>query len=417
MVKVAIIFLVIFLLSTRLKKWIAVAIFTGAILSGILFAFSPVKTFVVVFKGMFTLESVSLSLLVSLITVMGSLMKETNLLDDCREYALKVFPSARSAGAFMASLIGLLPMPGGALFSAPLVGASIEGEGEKNSPGLMTALNYWFRHVWEFWWPLYPGIIALLAVTGLDLSQWIPVSIVFTPLAIFLGWIFLLRRVKVTLVKNKSGQTKNSPKAFMPLLSVIISAVIFKILAVLFKIDIQTAFLIIPAVLIGILINLTQYRHKKIKLSAVLNWQRILPIAVLLLTIMGYKAIIEQANIATGIAADIQSLNLPVILLFVLLPFIAGVITGIAVGYIGASFPLIVEMLADFPQYSKIAVLVLAFGWGYVGMMLSPFHACFLFSKDYFYASWKDSYKYLWLPAIFLAIAFTIAYILLELFS
>jgi len=417
LVKVLIIFIVIFILSTRVKKWICIAIFAGALVGGLIFSLGFTNTIKTIFQGMFTSQSILLSILVSLITIMGSIMKETRLLDDCRKAALALFPSGRSAGAFMASMVGLLPMPGGALFSAPLVESSIKSEKFSNQPGLLVIVNYWFRHIWEFWWPLYPAIIALLAVAEMELSNWIPVSIIFTPISILLGWVFLLRKVKSESRKKNVKLKLTDIKPFIPLLSVIISAVVLKIISNVLKIEVETALLIIPSILTGILMNLIMYRTVKINYRVVFDWRRILPIAILLFSIMGYKEVIIRADISSYIAVDIGNLHLPVIILFAFLPFISGVITGIAVGFIGSSFPLIVTMLNDFPEYSKIAVLVFAFGWGYVGMMLSPFHACFLFSKDYFTSSWKNSYKFLLLPSAVLAVIFTIAYLILSRFS
>ena len=41
--------------------------------------------------------------------------------------------------------IGLVPMPGGALFSAPLVGEAVQEK--KVLPEWKVAVNYWFRHI------------------------------------------------------------------------------------------------------------------------------------------------------------------------------------------------------------------------------------------------------------------------------
>jgi hypothetical protein len=40
----------------------------------------------------------------------------------------------------------------------------------------------------------------------------------------------------------------------------------------------------------------------------------------------------------------------------------------------------------------------LAYASGYMGMMLSPVHICFLVSKDYFKASLLASYRHLYKP-------------------
>ena len=67
------------------------------------------------------------------------------------------FKSRKMLLAGLPALVGLLPMPGGAVFSAPLV-ASLDSPGELDAKQRV-AINYWFRHIWEYWWPLYPGVI------------------------------------------------------------------------------------------------------------------------------------------------------------------------------------------------------------------------------------------------------------------
>ncbi len=413
LLKIIIVFCVIFVASKFAKKWIAMAIFTGAVLSGLLFGFGFKETFRAFLEGTVSQNAVFLAVLVTLISVFSGVMDETGILEKCKKASVTMFSSGRGAGVFMASLIGFLPMPGGALFSAPLVKSSIEGE---NPPGLLTALNYWFRHVWEFWWPLYPAVITLLAVTRVGMFTWIANTIVFSFFAIFFGWIFLYRKVHASKMEKKPFRLpKEALSAFTPLFSVILFAVIYKILLFLMKTEIQTELVIIPSVLFGILLCIGHWK-KTMNLRRAVPLNRIVPLAIMILTIIGYKQVIEKAAIAQSIATDIQNLNLPVLAVFAFLPFIAGLITGIAIGFIGASFPLIIDMLNDFPQYSKTAVLVLSFGFGYAGMMLSPFHACLLLSKEYFCSSWKDTYKYLLLPTAALTGVFVVYYILAVLF-
>ncbi|MBN2363306.1 DUF401 family protein [candidate division WOR-3 bacterium] len=412
LIKIAIVFCVIFAASKFAKKWIALAIFSGALISGFLFGHGFLGTLKSFVWGSVSQNSIFLALLVTLISVFSGVMEVTGTLENCKKASVSMFSSGRAAGVFMASLIGLLPMPGGALFSAPLVNSSIDG---KNSPGLLTALNYWFRHVWEFWWPLYPAVITLLAVTGYGMVKWMAHTFIFSAAAILFGWIFLYRIVKTTKLEKKPFRVpKGAFAGFAPLLSVIVFTILYKIVLSVLGIEIQTELTIIPAVLVGILVCLKSWK-KGMSAGKAVSLSRLIPLAVMIITIMGYKKVIEEAGIAQNIAIDIQTLNFPVLAVFAFLPFIAGMITGIAIGFIGASFPLIIDMLGDFPQYSKTAVLILSFGFGYAGMMLSPFHACLLLSKEYFCSSWKDTYKYLLGPTVTLT-AFFIVYYLLAVF-
>ena len=64
-------------------------------------------------------------------------------------------------------LIGLLPMSGGAILSAPMVKSM--GMHHKQYGAHLSYINYWFRHIREYGWPLYPGILLATALSGVDL--------------------------------------------------------------------------------------------------------------------------------------------------------------------------------------------------------------------------------------------------------
>ena len=89
------------------------------------------------------------------------------------------------------ALVGLLPMPAGAAFSAPLV-ASVDTEDELE-PAHKAAINYWFRHLWEYWWPLYPGVLLAITYSGLSAAIFYLIQIPFTLVAAATGYFFILR--------------------------------------------------------------------------------------------------------------------------------------------------------------------------------------------------------------------------------
>jgi len=66
--------------------------------------------------------------------------------------------------------IGLVPMPGGALFSAPMVGQAVV---EDNwAPAWKAAVNYWFRHILEYWWPLYRSSLRSPSSRSMPGNSW-----------------------------------------------------------------------------------------------------------------------------------------------------------------------------------------------------------------------------------------------------
>jgi hypothetical protein len=92
-------------------------------------------------------------------------------------------------------------------------------------------------------------------------------------------------------------------------------------------------------------------------------------------------------------------------LIIAFLPFLAGLVTGIAIGFAGAAFPIVVGFVSADATLHPIAALVLAFSMGYAGMMLSPVHLCFLLTVDYFSASFIKVYRYL-IPCVFTVMVF-----------
>jgi hypothetical protein len=78
------------------------------------------------------------------------------------------------------------------------------------------------------------------------------------------------------------------------------------------------------------------------------------------------------------------------------LPFLAGFVTGVASAIAGIAFPLVAGLLASGAGgLSPMATMALAFGFGYMGMMLSPIHLCLLMTRDYFSASLLPIYRQL----------------------
>ncbi|MBN8215715.1 MAG: DUF401 family protein [Spirochaetes bacterium] len=107
---------------------------------------------------------------------------------------------------------------------------------------------------------------------------------------------------------------------------------------------------------------------------------------------------------------ELAAWGLPVLALVMVLPFIAGVTSGIAVGFVGASFPFIAALLpSGVPLHERLALEVLAYGFGYMGLILSPIHACLIVSCSHFKTRVGDALLRL-LPATALVMLGTLAW-------
>ena len=84
-------------------------------------------------------------------------------------------------------------MPGGAVFSAPMVKMVSQGMAIRDQNQAL--INYWFRHVWELAWPLYPGVILTVSLAGIPVNAFIACTWPGILVMLGLGWFFFLRSV------------------------------------------------------------------------------------------------------------------------------------------------------------------------------------------------------------------------------
>ncbi|MGB9686860.1 MAG: DUF401 family protein [Rectinema subterraneum] len=88
-----------------------------------------------------------------------------------------------------------------------------------------------------------------------------------------------------------------------------------------------------------------------------------------------------------------------------LLPFISGIVTGVGMGYVGLSLPIVLGLLASSDIPFKAGV-VIAGAFGYSGMMLSPLHVCMVVTAQHFKTTLPATIRKFALPlGIFLMIA------------
>jgi hypothetical protein len=71
-----------------------------------------------------------------------------------------------------------------------------------------------------------------------------------------------------------------------------------------------------------------------------------------------------------------------------------GMLTGLTVGFVGSTFPLLISISGGAP----LSNMTLAFAAGFIGVLLSPVHLCLVLTKEYFKADMWGIYKRM-LPA------------------
>jgi len=309
--------------------------------------------------------------------------------------------SNRTSMALLPAMVGLLPMPGGALFSAPLVDDC--DMGGNISPVLKGRINYWFRHIWEYWWPLYPGVLLAVEISGLEIRHFIMAGIPLSLLSILGGWVFLLRRVEK---KEETGSGMFDISSLIPIFLVIVVYILVGVS--LPAVGEYSKYLPMTTGIIVAMIYL-QVKHPlpRTTWASILLSRKTLNLAVLAAIIRVYGAFIEAPLPEGGYLVDLmrselQQTGTPVISLVMILPFIAGFTTGIALGMVGASFPIIMQLTGADPSTAELlSTAILGYAVGHVGQLVSPVHVCLIMTNEYFKTSLLRSLKGIIGPCLF----------------
>ena len=155
--KILLIFIIMIFLLQR-KTNTGIVMILGALLFGLFYLMNPLLILQVAGKTLFTRSTIELMLVLILITSLEITLRVSELMPKMIRSLKGLISDSRITMAFLPAFLGLLPSPGGARFSAPMVG-EIGDQIKSLNQEEKSLINYWFRHIWEYIFPLYPGLI------------------------------------------------------------------------------------------------------------------------------------------------------------------------------------------------------------------------------------------------------------------
>ncbi|MBZ4686209.1 MAG: hypothetical protein JG774_1954 [Desulfomicrobiaceae bacterium] len=286
---------------------------------------------------------------------------------------------------FFPALIGLLPMPGGAIFSAPMV-AQAAADLEL-SPEDQSLINYWFRHVWELAWPLYPGIILAASLAHMPVTEVMAFMWPGPMTAMALGWWWILRPVRSRGGWRRFSQAGTPASGLLdglPLAVAIGGAVVGEWGCARLLPHLPMEWAVVAAMVVATVVSLlrSQGQWRTILQGAARN--NILALLVVVAAVFVFKEVLARGQVVDALAAELGGGG-AVVLLAVVLPFAVGGISGITMAFVGATFPLLFGLAVSTGQQAQIpALLCLGLYSGFAGIMASPMHICYLVTCRYF---------------------------------
>jgi integral membrane protein (TIGR00529 family) len=328
-----------------------------------------------------------LALAVALIPMIGGIMEASGQM---RSLVNNLRIGRRAFLGISPALVGMLPMPGGALLSAPLVKRG--GEGVRDDTKV--ALNVWFRHVIYLVYPLSTALIVATYLAGLGVYDVIPYLFPFFAFTIMIGYSFFLREAEGRI----SGPEPFSRSGlFIPLGVLMAAPIIDFILLRGVGVPIRES-----ALVTGVIISLAlAYYFSRLsvpKIGIVAKKMKPWNFGLIILGMFLFLGVFLKS----GVPELIASLDLSAVGLCVGFGFLLGLVTGriqvpasiIIPIYLGTTG---LGMMT--PLHFTICYISI-----FMGYVISPVHPCISVSLEYFRVDLKDFLKKIVPPALIVLI-------------
>jgi len=394
--KLVVVFVLI-IIGIRKKIFVGYILFAAGLLTAVLYGaeFHPIINS---YRDLVLSASfLKLYAIIILITFLGRILKEIGYLDRLVAASENLVGGARTAAGLLPGMIGLMPMPGGALLSAPLIGQVLKEE--KYRPEFKTVVNYWSRHVVEFCWPVYPGLVLSAALTGLPVGTisllQMPMTVIMIPLGIF----FFIRKIDVDN-KGRGLFLKPFGSMILRIWPIILAILLYAIF------DLE----LFLSILIALILLLVIERPHKPALKESARAAFSPRLLILVYGVLSFQAMLELTGAVGSVPKLTTELGFPAELVIISVSFISGLLTGILFALIGVAYPLLAGYL--YQPDINLANIFLAFISGYVGMIFSPTHFCLILTNEHFRSNLGPVYRLLTVPLLLLFIGGFILYMI-----
>jgi integral membrane protein (TIGR00529 family) len=360
------------------KKNLGVAMFVGALILGVLMI--PESLLTIFWLTITDPTTFLLAIIVGIIPMIGGILKDSGQLDNLVN---NVKIGKKAFLMLSPALVGLLPMPGGALLSAPL----IEKGGKKITNEKKAGINIWFRHVLYLVYPLAPSLIISTEVAKLELYNVIPYLSLILIFSLFLGYFFFLRGITI---ENGDNEIFSIKKLLYPLIAIIIAPILDILMRTFYVLpvkEIATFLGVLASLFITIFIG-------KIKLNNFIEialkakpWN----FALMMIGIMTFLNVFKNS----GVIQLMQDIYITEEILFII-GFLLGFGTGRIITPAGIIFPVFLEKIGaiSLPSFTIIYFSI------FLGYIITPVHPCVSLSVEYFGIRIKDYIKIIAIPTL-----------------
>ena len=316
-------------------------------------------------------------------------LRKSGCLAGMVEALSRMFSSRRFTLAVMPAFLGLLPSIGGARFSAPIVEEASKGFEVK--PEDKAAINFWFRHIFEFSSPLVPGMILACGIAGVKVGDLIVHLGYLTIDAFILGWIFMVRGLKQTDNIKKEISVEEAKRHNVDFILALTPVIANVTLMVAFGLQASVSMVIVVLAMIPVLMAFNRHVSIKEIFVGALDWKMFANV----ICILTFIQLLDQTGVLAQLVAAFEASPLPVPVIIGILSFIIGLLTGISQGHVAIMMPIVAGL-----SMGDLDLVGVAMVFGVAGQMITPTHLCFTITVDYFKSDFFKTLKLVLLAQI-----------------
>jgi integral membrane protein (TIGR00529 family) len=391
-------FLLLIVLLILLLRWkvdLSLAVALVSLLTIALFAINLKLAARSAWRGISDRETLELFLIIVLVQFIGAVQKSRHMYDRLVEALNTMIRDKRLVAMVSPAIIGFLPMPGGALLSAPLVDVSTNKM--KLKPAFNAFLNFWFRHDWELIWPLYAGLLLFQTLSRIPMRRIILFQLPFSILHIVAGlgvsfWYFHRHGIQRDIHSQKNGfhaTVRDFFSGTWPILAVIL--LFFVKVPPLLPLPLHWALLLVTAVL-------SVWKKVKLKeIGAIIFGKTTIRSLLVIAAVIVFQRLIEISAAFDVLKTMHISLGMAVLFIF-MVSFTVAFLTGVNTAYIAIAFPVLLPLIQHLPNYFYLSLYIYVIG--FAGILVSPLHLCLVLTNEYFGASLLDVYRYMAIPIL-----------------
>ena len=365
--------LTIIILLLRHKLQIGICMLAGGFFIWIMKSGDPTDLATTLVKTFSQYRTYDIILALYFVMCLEIELRLSGSLTDMVKALRRIFSSVKVLLAAMPAFLGLLPSIGGARFSAPIVEEL--SEDLSLTPGHKAAINFWFRHLFEFSSPIIPGMIMACSIAGVTFGEFIRHLCWLTVLAFAVGWFVLIRPIKVEREappQETPAELKHENNGLIISLGSVVS--IF-LIVVFGGLNASTATAIVVIVMFFILMAVRRFVSAKDVFIRAFDPKMIANIG----GILYFTDLLSVTDVLSEIVTAFQSSPLPVPVIIACVSLIIGILTGMSQGHVAMVMPIVAAM-----GTGNLNLAGVAMAFGVAGQMLTPTHFCLIVTIDYF---------------------------------